>query len=99
MWQNTFNSYNMPLENNIYFKILRHVLYVDQKIYDNAYNKNNLSPFCNNFKTKRETMLHVLNECTDKYKIWKHFFQIINKLNNTAKVTSTKRKKKSKTGL
>ena len=71
MWQNTFNFYNMPLENNIYFKMLHHVLYVDQKIYDNAYNKNNLSPFCDNCKTKREIMLHVLNECTDKYNIWK----------------------------
>ena len=45
MWQNTFNSYNMPQENNIYFKILHRVLYVNQKTYDNAYNKNNLSPF------------------------------------------------------
>ena len=89
MWQNTFNSYNMPQENNIYFKILHRVLYVNQKIYDNAYNKNNLSPFCNNCKTKRETILHALYECTDKYKIWKHFFQIINKLNSAAKMTST----------
>ena len=54
MWQNTFNSYNMPQENNIYFKVLHRVLYVNQKIYYNAYNKNNLSPFCNNCKTKRE---------------------------------------------
>ena len=89
MWQNTFTSYNMPHENNIYFKILHRVLYVKQKIYDNAYNKNNLSPFCNNCKTKRETILHALYECTDKYKIWKHFFQIINKLNSAAKMTST----------
>ena len=60
-----------------------------KNIYDNAYNKNNLSPFCNNCKTKRETILHALYECTDKYKIWKHFFQIINKLNSAAKMTST----------
>ena len=50
IWQNKFNSYNMPYENNIYFKILHRVLYVNQKIYDNAYNKNNLTPFCHNCK-------------------------------------------------
>ena len=50
IWQNKFNSYNMPHENNIYFKILHRVLYVNQKIYDNAYNKNNLTPFCHNCK-------------------------------------------------
>ena len=61
MWQNTFNSYNMPQENNIYFKVLRRVLYVNKKIYDNAYNKNNLSPFCNNCKTKRETIVGLLS--------------------------------------
>ena len=86
---NTFTSDNIPHENNIYFKILHYVLFVNQKIYDNTYNKNNLSPFCNNCKTKRETILHALYECTDKYKIWKHFFQIINKLNSAAKMTST----------
>ena len=42
--QNTFNSYNIPHEKNIYFKILHRILYVNQKIYDNAYNKNSLSP-------------------------------------------------------
>ena len=89
MWQNTFTSYNMPHENNIYFKILHRVLYVNQKVYHHTYNKNNLSPFCNNCKRKRETILHALYECTDKYKIWKHFFQIINKLNSVAKMTST----------
>ena len=89
MWQNTFSSYNIPHENNIYFKILHRVLYVNQKIYDNAYNKNNLSPFCNNCKTKRETILHALYECTEKYKIWQHFFHLITKLNSAAKMTST----------
>ena len=79
----------MPHENNIYFKILHRVLYVNQKIFHNAYNKNNLTPFCNNCKTKRETILHTLYECTDKYKIWKIFFQIINKLNSAAKMRST----------
>ena len=89
IWQNKFNSYNMPHENNIYFKILHRVLHVNQKIYDNTYNKNNLTPFCHNCKTIRETILHVLYECTDKYKIWKYFFQVINKLNSAAKMTST----------
>ena len=89
MWQNTFNSYNMPHENNIYFKILHRVLFVNQKIYHNAYNKNNLSPFCNNCKTKRETILQALYKCTDKYKIWKNFFHIITTLNNAVKMTTT----------
>ena len=34
---------NMPQENNIYFKILPRVLYVNKKIYENKYNKNNLT--------------------------------------------------------
>ena len=89
MRQNTFSSYNMPQENNIYFKILHRALYINQKIYDNAYNKNNLSPICNNRKTKRESILHALYECTDKYKIWKHFFHIITTLNSEPKMTST----------
>ena len=89
MWENTFNSYNMLHENNIYFKILHRVLYVNQKIFDNASSENNLTPFWNNCKTKRETLLHTLYECTDKYKMWKHFFQIINKLNSAAKIRST----------
>ena len=32
MWQNTFTSYNMPQENNIYFKTLHRVLCANQKI-------------------------------------------------------------------
>ena len=39
--------------------------------------KTALPPFSNNFKTKRETVLHALYEYTDKYKIWKNFLQII----------------------
>ena len=89
MWQNTFSSYNMPHENNINFKIVHRVWYVNQKIYDNDYNKNNLSPFCNNCKAKRETILHALYECTEKCKIWKHFSHLITKLNSAAKMTST----------
>ena len=69
--------------------MLHHVLYVNQKIYDDLYNKNKLSPFCNNCKTKRETILPGLYECTDKCKVWKHFLQTINKLNNAMKMTST----------
>ena len=79
----------MPHQSNIYFKLLHRVLYVNQKIYDNAYDKNNFTPFCNNCKKKRETILHALYQCTDKYKIWKCFFEIIKKLNSLAKMTST----------
>ena len=33
--------------------------------------------------------MHALYECTDKYKICKHFLQIINKLKSAAKMTTT----------
>ena len=61
MWQNTFTSYIMPHENNIYFKIL-HQFYMLIK-HDNAYNKKNLTLFYNNSKIKRETILHALYQC------------------------------------
>ena len=35
--------------------------------------------------------MRALYECTDKYKILKYFLQIIKKLNNAAKMTSTNR--------
>ena len=89
MWQNTFNSYNMPHGNNIYYNILHRILYVNGNPYHNAYNKNNHTPFSNNCKTKRERIMHALYECTDKYKICKHFLQIINKLKSAAKMTTT----------
>ena len=89
MWQNTFNSYNMPHRNNIYYKILHRILYVNGNLYHNAYNKKNHNRFSNNCKTKGERILHTLYECTDKYKICKHFLQIINKLKSAAKMTTT----------
>ena len=81
----------MPQENNNYFKWLYRILYVNWKIYDNIYNINKLSPFCYNCKRKREKILRALYECTNKYKILKYFLQMIKKLNNTAKMTSTNR--------
>ena len=62
---------------------------LEKSCYNNAYNQNNLTPFCNNCKSKRETILHALYECIDKYKIWKYFFEIIKKLSSAAKMTST----------
>ena len=79
----------MLQENNIYFKIWHCVLYLKQKIYDNAHNKNNLPQFCSNSKTKREGTLRVLYRCNNKCKIWKHFFDVIRKLSSVAKMTST----------
>ena len=35
------------------------------------------------------TILHALYECTDEYKIWKYFFEVIKKLSSAAKMTST----------
>ena len=81
----------MPQENNNYFKWLYLILYVNPKIYDNICNINKLSPFCYNCKRKGENILRALYECTDKYKILKYFLQIIKKLNNAAKMTSTNR--------
>ena len=81
----------MPQENNNYFKWLYRILYVNPKIYDNICNINKLSPFCYNCKRKGENILRALYECTDKYKILKYFLQIIKKLNNAAKMTSTNR--------
>ena len=57
MWQNTFTSYNMLHENNIYFKML-HRFYMLIKN-DNAYSKNKLTPLCNNCKTKKEKGNHI----------------------------------------
>ena len=56
----------MPHENNIYFKILHRVLYINQKIQQRIQQKQ-LYPICSNCKTKRETILHALYEGTDKY--------------------------------
>ena len=81
----------MPQENNNYFKWLYRILYVNPKIYDNICNINKLSPFSYNCKRKGENILRALYECTDKYKILKYFLQIIKKLNNAAKMTSTNR--------
>ena len=81
----------MPQENNNYFKWLYRILYVNPKIYGNICNINKLSPFCYNCKRKGENILRALYECTDKYKILKYFLQIIKKLNNAAKMTSTNR--------
>ena len=81
----------MPQENNNYFKWLYRILYVNPKIYDNICNINKLSPFCYNCKRKGENILRALYECSDKYKILKYFLQIIKKLNNAAKMTSTNR--------
>ena len=81
----------MPQKNNNYFKWLYRILYVNPKIYDNICNINKLSPFCYNCKRKGENILRALYECTDKYKILKYFLQIIKKLNNAAKKTSTNR--------
>ena len=74
----------------IFFSKYYIVSYISIKKYTTTLTiKINLSPFCNNCKTKTETILHSLYECTDKYKIWKHFFNIITTLNSAAKITST----------
>ena len=46
IWQNTLKAYNIPNENNLYYKLIDRILYVNQKAYDNAKNKNNISPMC-----------------------------------------------------
>ena len=47
------------------------------------------SPHSEQLQNQEGTLSHALYGCTDKYKIWKHFFQIINKLNSAVKMTST----------
>ena len=33
IWQNTFKAYNIPYENNLYYKLIHRILYVNQKTY------------------------------------------------------------------
>ena len=81
IWQNTFKAYNIPYENNLYFKLLHRILYVNQKAYDNAENKNNISPMCDRCSKYNETIIHVFYNCRNRKKIWNIFEPIIKKLN------------------
>ena len=40
-------------------------------------------------KRRQKPILQAVYESTEKYKIWKHFFHFITKLNSAAKMTST----------
>ena len=40
-------------------------------------------------QNQERTILHAPYECTDKYKIWKYFFEVIKKLSSAAKMIST----------
>ena len=55
IWQNIFNAYNIPYENNLYYKILHRISYINQKTYDNAKRKSNISPMCGRCKKYNET--------------------------------------------
>ena len=79
IWQNTFKAYNIPYENNLYYKAIHRILYVNQKTY-NAKNKNNISPMCDRCRKYNET-IYVFHNCRNRKKIWNIFAPVIKKLN------------------
>ena len=81
IWLNAFSAYNIPYENNLYYITLHRVIYVNQKTYDNAKQKNNKSPLCDICQKANETIIHAFYECKNRKKIWKTFEPIIKKLN------------------
>ena len=80
IWQNTFKAYNIPYENNLYYKLLHRILYVNQKTYDDAKSKI-ISPMCDRCSKYNETIIHVFCNCRNRKKIWNTFEPIIKKLN------------------
>ena len=78
------NAYNIPYENNPYYKILHRMLYANQKTYENAKQKNNISSICDICKKANETYIHVFYQCKNRKKIWNTFEPIIKKLNTNA---------------
>ena len=84
IWLNAFSAYNIPYESNLYYKTLHRVIYVNQKTYDNAKQKNNKSPLCAICQKANETIIHAFYECKNRKKIWKTFEPIIKKLNTKA---------------
>ena len=79
IWQNTFKAYNIPYENNLQYKLLHRILYVNKKTYDNAKNKNNIPPMCDRCSKYNETNIHVFHNCRNRKKIWNTFEPIIKK--------------------
>ena len=84
IWKNTFKAYNIPYENNLYYKLLHRILYINQKTYDNAKRKNNVSPMCDTCNKYNETLIHVFYNCRNRKKIWNTFEPIIKKLNTNS---------------
>ena len=84
IWKNTFKAYNIPYENNLYYKLLHRILYINQKTYDNDKRKNNVSPMCDRCNKYNETLIHVFYNCRNRKKIWNTFEPIIKKLNTNS---------------
>ena len=61
--------------------MLHSILYVKQKAYDNAKQKNNTSPIYDRCKKYNETLIHIFYHCRNRKKIWSTFEPIIKKLN------------------
>ena len=61
--------------------MLHRILYANQKTYDNAENKNNISPMCDRCSKYNETIIHVFYNCRNRKKIWNIFEPIIKKVN------------------
>ena len=72
--------YNIPYENNLYYKLLHWILDINQK-HDIAEHKNNISPICDRCNKDNETIIHVFYNCRNRKKVWKTFEHIIQKLN------------------
>ena len=65
IWQNTFKAYNIPYENNLYYKLLHRML---TKKHDNAKRKNNVSQVCERYN---KTLIHVFYHCKNRKKYGK----------------------------
>ena len=61
--------------------MLHRILYINQKTYDNAKNKNSISPVCDRCSKYNETIMHVVHNCRNRKKLWNTFEPIIKKLN------------------
>ena len=85
IWKNTFWTYNIPYENNLFYKILHNVITVNERIYKYAKNKNGITPICDTCNKENESIEHAFFLCLDRKLIWKEFEGIFKKLNTNHK--------------
>ena len=63
-----FKAYNIPYKNNLYYKLLHRILHLNQKTYDNAKRKDNISPMCDRCNKYNEILIHVFYYCRNREK-------------------------------